>query len=375
LLGWVNYDQGDFDKAISLYEQGIKIAEERLLNFLINDYDEPVHAYNNRYYLKLDKQTINGYLYNIYTELGDYKKAHEYYVLSKQAEEEIFLETNQNLITMLESISENEKTKKTIALLASDNELKEMKINQSRMINFGIAGIFIIFILIGVLFLRQKKMQVERNTVVLEQKLLRLQMNPHFIFNALSNILILVDKKNTTSASMYLTTFAKLLRTTLECSRQENIFLEEEVSALKSYLELQKLSFENKFEYTVYVDDNIDPEAMAIPPMLIQPFIENAIQHGIRLKQDKGHIFVRFMLENNKVICEVEDDGVGREKAWEAKYQKRKTHKSLATTIINERIRTINKKMKQKIRLDIIDLKSEKNEPKGTKIVLNLPLS
>ena len=107
--------------------------------------------------------------------------------------------------------------------------------------------------------------------------------------------------------------------------------------------------------------------------MLIQPFIENAIEHGIRHKQGKGHIYIRFRLEDKKVICEVEDDGVGREKAWETEYQERKTHKSLATEIITDRIQALNKKLKQKIRLHIIDLKTETNEPSGTKVVLDIP--
>jgi len=107
--------------------------------------------------------------------------------------------------------------------------------------------------------------------------------------------------------------------------------------------------------------------------MLIQPFIENAIEHGISHKETKGNIIIRFKLENKTVICEVEDDGVGREKAWETEYQKRKTHKSLATEIIKDRIQSLNKKLKQKINLSIIDLKTDTLEPIGTKVVLNIP--
>ena len=109
--------------------------------------------------------------------------------------------------------------------------------------------------------------------------------------------------------------------------------------------------------------------------MLIQPFIENAIEHGIRNKETTGHIQIRFLLSNNMISCEVEDDGVGREKAWEAEYRTRKDHKSLATSIIMDRIQVVNKKLKQKIKLDIIDLRSNNNEIVGTKVVLVLPVS
>jgi LytS/YehU family sensor histidine kinase len=198
-------------------------------------------------------------------------------------------------------------------------------------------------------------------------------MNPHFIFNALSNILNFVNREDKKNAANYLTSFSRLLRTTLESSREDYIVLEDEISNIKNYLDLQLLRYEDKFDYSIDVDEDIDKENAIIPPMLIQPFIENAIEHGIRHKEDKGHIFVRFKLENNKVICEVEDDGVGREKAWEAEYQKRKTHKSLATEIIQDRIQALNKKLKQKINLNIIDLKTDGNEPTGTRVVLNIP--
>jgi LytS/YehU family sensor histidine kinase len=125
--------------------------------------------------------------------------------------------------------------------------------------------------------------------------------------------------------------------------------------------------------YKIQVDERIDLENAIIPPMLVQPLIENAIEHGIRHKQGKGNVFVRLMLEGKKVICEVEDDGVGREKAWETEYQVRKQHKSLATNIIQDRIRTLNKKLKHKIKLNIIDLKTESNVSIGTKAVLDLP--
>jgi LytS/YehU family sensor histidine kinase len=225
----------------------------------------------------------------------------------------------------------------------------------------------------GILFLRQNKARAEHKSVLLEQKLLRLQMNPHFIFNAMSNILNFINRKDTDNAALYLTSFSRLLRTTLESSREDYILLDEEISSLKNYLDLQLLRYEDKFDYNIQVDENIDIENAIIPPMLIQPFIENAIEHGIRHKESKGNINVSFSLQNKKVICEVEDDGVGREKAWEVEYQKQKTHKSLATNIINDRIHSLNKKLRQKISLSIIDLKSDTLEPAGTRVVLNIP--
>ena len=142
---------------------------------------------------------------------------------------------------------------------------------------------------------------------------------------------------------------------------------------MKNYMNLQQLRFENKFIYHIDVDPEIDLESAIIPPMLIQPFIENAIEHGIRHKKDKGNIHIRFKLDNKKISCEIEDDGVGREKAWEVEYAKKGKHKSLATEIIHDRIKVLNKKLKQKISLDIADLKSETNEAMGTVVRIEIP--
>jgi sensor histidine kinase YesM len=197
-------------------------------------------------------------------------------------------------------------------------------------------------------------------------------MNPHFIFNALSNIMQAIEGDNKKSALSYLSKFSKLLRTTLESSREDYILLEDEIKSIEHYLELQQLRYEEKFEYSIECDALIDLESAIIPPMLLQPFIENAIEHGIRHKTEKGHVIVRFMRKDDKIICEIEDDGVGREKAWEAEY-KHKDHKSLATEIIKDRVVVLNKKLKKKISLTIIDLKSEANEAMGTMVRLDLP--
>jgi len=167
-LGARSFWKGDYDSTIFFYQQGIKIIEDRLANFSIADYREPTLAYYLNYYHKLYKQLIYESLYYTYVKLDDYKKAHEYYTLSKEAEEEIYKEKNQNLITMLESVSEDEKTEKQMALLARDNELKALTIKQSRTYLFALAGFILILVLVALLFIRQRKTRV----IVREQKLL-----------------------------------------------------------------------------------------------------------------------------------------------------------------------------------------------------------
>ena len=172
ILAWGNYEDGDFDEAINLFKKSIRVIEKRTSNFSVNAYREPVLAYNWKYYHKVYKQSSYEGLYNTYFKLGDYKQALEYYALSRDAKEEIYLENNQKLITMLEAISEDEKIDKQFSLLISDNELKEVKIKQSRIYLFALAGFILILVLVVLLFFRQRKIRAEHKTFVREQKLL-----------------------------------------------------------------------------------------------------------------------------------------------------------------------------------------------------------
>jgi LytS/YehU family sensor histidine kinase len=181
-----------------------------------------------------------------------------------------------------------------------------------------------------------------------------------------------IEEHHNNIALEYLAKFSKLLRGTLESSREDYILLEGEIKGIENYFELQQLRFEDKFDYAIDIDGDIDLEKAIIPPLLLQPFIENAIEHGISHKETKGMIKVRFLFSNKMIVCEIEDDGVGRDKAWETKYQK-KEHKSLAIDIIRDRIEVINRKLRHRISLNIIDLKSEKNQALGTLVRLNLP--
>ncbi len=377
LLGILKRDAGDYRAAIDLYEEGIKRAEEARKKFNIKNYDRVGNPISTKISEDFYYNEVLSWIYrntsNVYKQLGDYKSAHEFYVLKEKARNEIFLEDNRNLISILEAESENEKIQNQIAELERDKQLNELKVVQTRNLNIGLIIVFIILLLVGILFLRQNKLKNEHKSTLLEQKLLRLQMNPHFIFNALSSIHSLMNPKDVNKASEYLGNFSRLLRSSLESSREDYILLEEEISSIKNYLELQQLRYEKKFDYKIDVDPKIDLESAILPPMLLQPFIENAIEHGIKHKEAKGHIRIRFKLENKKLTCEIEDDGVGREKAWEVEYAKKGKHKSLATEIIHDRIKILNKKLKQNISLNIADLKSEANEAIGTLVMLDLP--
>jgi sensor histidine kinase YesM len=199
-------------------------------------------------------------------------------------------------------------------------------------------------------------------------------MNPHFIFNSLTSIQNFIINQDDIKASIYLSRFSELVRSILTNSIEERITLDEEIGTIRNYLELQKVRFSDKFDYSVEVDERIDPENTFIPPMLGQPFIENSIEHGIKNKDSKGHIWIRFIAKNGNICYSIEDDGVGRKKAQEVLRSKNREHKSLATEITRERIRVLNRRQKKKLIMEILDLKSPDGQASGTRVTFTVAL-
>ena len=313
---------------------------------------------------------IHFQLYQLYLMQNQFEKALQEYVQFHKA----FEKSNKSeRIASIEEIKkkyETEQKDQQIKLISQQNDLSELRVKQSRYLLFGLVGLVILIIVVFVLYFRQNKLKTEQKTILLEQKLLRSQMNPHFIFNALSNISNLIDKSDNATASKYLTKFSRLVRHILESTRTDFIELEKEITNLENYLALQKLRFSDKFNFRIEIEDEIDTESMEIPPMLIQPFVENAIEHGIKSKETKGHIDIRFKMNGELLVCEVDDDGIGRDKSGKLKHD---GHKSMANAIVMERLERLSKKMKQKNSLEIIDLKTDTNVSLGTRVVIGLP--
>ena len=240
---------------------------------------------------------------------------------------------------------------------------------------YGLEIVVIVLFIIMVIKYREKKIREQNRFLVLEQKLLRSQMNPHFIFNSLSSIQSFIFENNPIVAGSYLSRFAELIRSILYNSREEFISLEKEVKTLQNYLDLQQLRYNNKFEFELYVDPEIDIENTSIPPMLAQPFIENAIEHGLKNLEKKGQLYVQFVQKNEFIKLIVKDNGIGIEAAQKHKDEKRKNHVSLATIITKERIEILNKNLKRnKYGMQIKEQKDEAGKTTGTQVEFHLPV-
>jgi len=209
----------------------------------------------------------------------------------------------------------------------------------------------------------------------LEMQALRAQMNPHFIFNSLNSINMFILENNKLQASEYLSKFSRLVRLILQNSQEAFIPLERELEALELYLELEVLRFENKFEYKIGVDNEVDITVLKVPPLIIQPYAENAIWHGLMHKKEKGHLEIELYLEKEILFCKIIDDGIGRKKAAELKTKSSLNHKSMGMRITADRIAILQQeKEKNNTSISITDLVLPDGNPGGTEVLIKIPL-
>lgn len=216
----------------------------------------------------------------------------------------------------------------------------------------------------------------EKQLTESEMNALRLQMNPHFIFNALNSIRYYILKEDSEKASDYITSFSKLLRMILQHSKETSIKLSEELEALKLYLEFERQRFEEKFEFTINVSDDIRPDLLNIQPMIIQPFLENSIWHGIMHKDESGHLLVDISLHNrNTLKVIIEDNGIGREESKKIKgEQQSQTYKSMGMQITRDRLKLMEKLQHGDTGYEVEDLLGDDGISKGTRVIIKIKL-
>lgn len=220
----------------------------------------------------------------------------------------------------------------------------------------------------------RKKMEMEKRMAMVELKALRSQMNPHFMFNTMSSIQHYITLNDTESALTYLSKFSRLMRRILDNSKRARIPIKDEIDALTLYLLLESLRFKNKFSYFINVDPSIDSNFDEIPSMLIQPYVENAIIHGVVHNEQKGQISIELIREKETIKCTIIDNGIGREKSREMNRSKNKQHQSAGMSITRERLEILNAAHDDKTSVRITDLKDENNQATGTKVEITIPI-
>lgn len=279
-------------------------------------------------------------------------------------------EKNTNYLSMLHMEFETEKKVQKISELEQASMIQSLQINKQR--NQLVIGALVAVVLVlgGFIFYRQEKVRKERSAAELEQRFLRSQLNPHFIFNSMMAIQQYLEENEPEGASHYMGMFSTLMRQILENSRQEFISLMEEVSMLENYLQLQQMRFRDQFEYEIEIDEDLDEDYAGVPPMFAQPFIENSLEHGLFRKDgQKNQIRIRFnKIEEGLLGLEIEDSGVGTQQG-----KVRVNHQSLATRITHERLNKLRTWSHKQVGMKTQNILNEQGEVYGYRVNLRLP--
>ncbi|WGH75114.1 tetratricopeptide repeat protein [Tenacibaculum tangerinum] len=305
--------------------------------------------------------------YNSYVKLVDtlYSRKEQEIQQLKRFRKRIL--DNQNRIVSLEKDKKLADSK--ISLAYKDQQLVEESNKRQKWVIYSLIGGFLLMVLLVYFMFRTNKEQKLANNL-LALKSMRSQMNPHFIFNALNSVNSFIAVNDERSANRYLSEFSALMRSVLENSDEDFIPLTKEIELLELYVKLEHNRFKDKFDYSIYVDKSIPLEQYSIPPMLLQPYIENAIWHGLRYKKDKGRLQISMCPKNNESITIlIEDDGIGREKSIEMKTKNQLKQKSKGMSTIKKRIAILNAMYQDKISVAVSNLSEEGS---GTRVELTL---
>ena len=354
-LGQLFLDQKNYDLALSNTNAALSLAKES----------------------GVLEQTVVGekLLSTIYKTQNNSSLALQHFQLYSQAKDSLTneenirksVETAMNFEFEKREVIQKEELEKKDLLLAAQSKQNKLQL--------FFAGLFALM-LAGIGFLFYNRMQLKKTLTLqkelaeYEQKALHLQMNPHFVFNCLGSISSFIVQNGTHSAVKYLAKFSKLMRLTLEYSKQSLIPIDKEIQSLENYLELEQLRFNNKFNFTITKDKVIEDD-VALPPLLLQPFVENAIIHGVIPSKEIGTIAIDFAISNDSLICIIQDNGIGYTTSRAIKEKSVSVHQSMALDITKKRLQMIATSTSKKAEVLIEEMS---NGSKGTKVTLCLPL-
>lgn len=385
-LGDYYVKKGDFIQADAFYNLSLKMYDEiqnkhgaslTLMNLgklygAQKKYPEAM-AYANK---SLEYATETGLLdqtfhsekliSELHEQLGNYKESLDHY---------------KKYVTARDSINTLANNKKFVrAEMGFEYQMKESMImeknkRQRIIMSFSIVGGLLLIGLIFVIFNRRqvkRRLTLQKEVSEYEQKALHLQMNPHFVFNCLGAISSFIVQNGTDSALRYLSKFSKLMRLTLEYSKGSIIPIDKEIESLQNYLELEQLRFHDSFSFKINSSPKVEFN-MGLPPLLIQPFVENAILHGLVPKEGYGKIVVDFDVNEGQLVCTITDDGIGLSKSKEMKEHSVQAHKSMALEITKKRLEIMEATISKSAQIDISETQ-QNGTVTGTKVTLRLPI-
>ncbi len=418
--------QKQYEKALPYFTKGLNTAsgnqykivlaqnanELAKTYLLLNDHKKAMHYALHALQIGKSIQALYeiksaaGTLSRIYEIKKIYSKAYYYDQLFKSTSNLLATEEYKRKLSLVQIQNELDKQLQDASLLLKENLIgkQEMKIKQKQiekasiLKNILIASL-VFFLVLGIIIFRnitlkrrndkqrlehklelqkieseKRKAELQQQTTELEMQVLRAQMNPHFIFNSLNSINRFILQNNRTQASEDLTKFSRLVRLILQNSQAPLITLESELEALQLYLELEAVRFNHHFHFAISIGEGLDVSAVKVPPLIIQPYAENAIWHGLMHKEEKGDLQIELFEEENWLCCKITDDGIGRKKAAELKSKSVSTHKSLGMQITADRIALLQKVNEPTTQIKIKDLILPDGSAGGTEVLLKIPL-
>jgi tetratricopeptide (TPR) repeat protein len=355
------FNLGNRTAAIRELEEAIELADS------IDDYQSLAQA--------------NRVLAEIWSELGNASQSLQYYQKYSLAMDEVQKQAKTEQRTkeaILKKQQEILSLSKELALDESEYELQRtstaLEFNKEKLQRFIIYGLSILLVLVILASFFNYRNAIKSKTMsqLLALKSLRSQMNPHFIFNALNSVNQFIALNDERAANRFLSEFSKLMRLVLDNSQHDFITLSEEKEIIELYLKLEHYRFRDKFEYKLLIDEGLPSDSIEIPPMLIQPYIENAIWHGLRYKEDHGELTVKFENDKDTVKVEITDNGIGRQRSRQLKTKNQQSHNSTGLKNTQERIKIINKVYHKKYAVEVRNLNEDGS---GTCVTLILPLN
>lgn len=336
-----------------------------------NDPGEAVNLLKNAYGIALEK----GHTLEAQRSV---KKLDSLYAISGNTDASVqlyrdFLGKLPNLVSKDRSLIDNkilEDTEQRISQLEKEKELKDELIRKKNVFNYSlIAALILLTGLIFIIFRTLKKVQIKNKKIALQS--LRREMNPHFIFNSLNSVNHFIATNNELEANQYLTKFSKLMRGVMENSTEDFIPFQQELDLLQNYLALEKTRFADKFDYEIEVDENLNMQNLQVPGMLIQPFLENAVWHGLRYRSEKGFLKLNFTKNDQYLNILIEDNGIGIEESKKQKTQHQKAREGRGMKNTLERIQLLNDLYKKDITCSVKD----KEDSGGVLVTIRINLA
>ncbi|MCX6267923.1 MAG: histidine kinase [Bacteroidetes bacterium] len=393
MIGWFYYVKHDPDSSLQYYLQAVQFCPSSNIDGFAKPYGNIGNIYRDKkeygkamfyynlceqYGLKTKDFYILAALYkdmsDMYIIRADYKLAYDYYVAFKKSNDSL------NAGKYLEGLG-YARAKFDTEAKEKELQLLNLKLDQNKYFTYGLAAFVILLLIIGFLLYYQSKMAARRKISEMNNKLseithanLRQQMNPHFIFNTLNSIQYYMYQHDKIATNNYLTKFSRLIRKILENSQYTLVPIKDELDVIQLYLELETLRFKEKFTYEIIIDEEIDTLTYKIPTMLIQPYVENAVCHGLMNKPDHGLLIIKMQVCDRHICCTIEDNGIGREAAMNLQKQKDSPHNSLGTKITESRINITNALYGTDLKVIFTDLTDAGNNPAGTRVELQLPM-